>query len=372
MMSLRKAVFVPALAIAFFFQTLLAGQQPVTQKRMGDFEILTRAPCLAVLNQGNTGTCWSFATTSFMESEVLRILGHPVDLSEMYVVRCAVREKARRYVMLGGKAVFGQGGLSHDVIAMIKRYGILPAESYPGLRKGQKQHDHTEMFTLVKTVLDKLVETKPSRRSRYWEDAVMGIVDSYLGRVPLGVPTKDGVLSPQQYAKNVLRLPLDDYVEVMSYSYVPFHEKGELLVPDNWLRYDGYLNLPIDEFMAGMINALEKGYTVAADMDVSEKGFDSRKGVARLVRFWEERGITQADRDEMFRTGSTTDDHLMHVVGLARGPKGGRYFLTKNSWGEKNGPFGGFIFISEAFMRAKTLAYMVHKDGLPKSRGTDN
>ncbi len=362
-----------ALVLAIPFG-LLTAQEKAQGRKVGEFQMAVEAPCLEVLSQGNTGTCWSFATLSYLESEVQRINGRAVDLSEMFVVRHAILEKARRYVMLGGKAQFSEGGLSHDVIAMVKKYGIVPAAAYTGLKKGDRVHNHGELFLLLQSVLDKLIDPKSKRRpSRHWESAVAALADAYMGAPPKKVKTMTGTMDPRDYATKVLKLSADDYVEVMSYGYTPFHEKGELLVPDNWMRFAGYLNVPINELMEGFDHALNSGFTIAADMDVSERGFSTGKGVARLPRALEKQGaITQAVRDEMFRSGKTTDDHLMHVTGIAHDAKGNKYYYTKNSWGEKSGPFGGYLFISENFMRAKLLAFMVHQDGLPKNKDTDN
>ena len=350
---------------------LLPAQQGAKGRKIGDFVLTNEAGCLEVLSQGRTGTCWSFATTSWLESEVLRINGKKVDLSEMYVVRNAIGEKARRYVAADGKAVFGEGGLSHDVIAMVKEHGIVPIDQYTGLPNGGKRHSHGELFAMVKAVLGKIIEPKVKKRiSPRWNGAIMAMVDSYLGAPPKAVKTDKGSVSPQEYATKVLKLPLGDYVEVMSYGATAFHEKAKLDVPDNWMHFSEYLNYPIDDLMAGLDAALEKGYTVAVDMDVSEPGFKTGKGVARLPEKLEETGaVTQAVRDEMFKNGKTTDDHLMHTVGIARDAKGNKYYYTKNSWGTRAGPFGGYIFISENFMRAKILAIMVHKDALPKIKG---
>lgn len=355
----------PFLVLLLLASSVLTAQEGV---RMGPFTIETRADALDVISQDSTGTCWSYATVSFLESEVLRTTGKEVDLSEMYLVRHAIVEKARRYVMLGGRAQFSQGGLSHDIIAMARMHGIVPQADYDALPHGQSRHDHGEMFRLLDKVVKGFTEKDAKRPGKYWLHAIGGIADAYMGKPPTSVSTltvNGKPATPKQYAEH-LKLDLDGYVQLMSFSYAPFHQDAELLVPDNWMRFQGYKNLPLDEMMAALDHALARGYTVAVDMDVSEKGFSARNGTARLTKAMEKPGaITQAVRDEMFRSGDTTDDHLMHVTGVARHEDGTRYYVTKNSWGAI-GPYEGHLFISENFMRAKLLAFMVHESGLPK------
>ena len=334
--------------------------------RFGDYTLETDLPCLDVLSQGRTGTCWSFATTSFLESEVARITGQPVDLSEIWPVRATILEKAKRYVKTKGKSRFTEGGLSHDVIEMVREYGMVPASAYTGLTEGQRVHNHGELFAVIGGVIKGLAENR--RLSPRWEAAVNAVLDTYLGAAPETVTVDGKQLSPKEYARDVLRLPLDRYIEVMSLARADFGKRAELDIPDNWWDYDQYLNVPLDTFMAGIDHALAKGYSVAVDMDVSEPGFQQGKGIASLPAELEKKGaVTQQVRDAMFvdgATGATTDDHLMHVTGTAKGPDGRTWYVTKNSWGAV-GPYKGYILVSKPYMRAKALAYMVHEEGLP-------
>jgi bleomycin hydrolase len=345
----------------------LWGQSATTAppKSIGSFVVESELPRLPVLEQGRTGTCWCFATTSFLETELARIHGKPIDLSEMFTVRASVIEKAKRYVDAKGKAVFGEGGLSHDVIAMVQQYGVLPQDQYSGLPEGSRGHEHSEMFLVIKAVLDKLVEQR--RRSPHWVKAVAAITDGYLGSPPADFEMDGKRMTPVEYARDVLQFPLGDYLEVMSYSYAPFHQEAMLTVDDNWMKYDRYLNLPLDEFMAGFDHALATGFSVAVDIDVSERTYRAPEGVGTLTPDLEAPGaITQEVRDEMFATKRTTDDHLLHVVGVSRDPEGRRYYIAKDSWGIKSGKLQGYRMLSENYIRAKVLAYMVHRDGLPK------
>ena len=81
-------------------------------------------------DQCNTGTCWSFSSTSFLESEIIRLTGKQVDLSEMYTVRNTYPKKAENFVMRQGKAQFSEGGLAHDVLNSVKHYGLVPQEAF--------------------------------------------------------------------------------------------------------------------------------------------------------------------------------------------------------------------------------------------------
>ena len=345
--------------------SLLSGTAVGQATKMGDYTIVSQVPRLAVESQDNTGTCWCFATTSFLESELERLHGKTVDLSEMFTVRHTYVEKAKRYVAAKGKAVFGQGGLSHDVIAMVREHGIVPQSAYDGLRKGQSRHSHSEMERAVKGMIDALAKAR--RLSPAWSGAVGAVLDAYLGEVPKSVKVNGKTMSPKQYAHDELKIPVDDYIEVMSYSYAPFHQEAMLTVQDNWMKYDRYINLPIDDFMSTFDNALKNGYSVAVDIDVSEKTYKPGQGIGTLTDDLEKPGaVTQAVRDAMFKDKRTTDDHLLHIVGIAKNADGKRFYVTKDSWGANHGRLNGYRMLSENYIRAKVLAYMVHKDALPK------
>ncbi len=340
--------------------------QPVLAQQPSDFTVeidLEREP---VQNQENTGTCWSFATTSFLESEIRRLQGEQIDLSEMYFVRCAYQEKVRRYVMLHGKTQFSQGGLSHDVIAMARLYGLSPVAAYDGLPGQQTRHDHSELEKVLKAMAD--VYAEEQRPGPQGAAAVAGVLDAYLGAAPERIQVDGAELTPQQYASEVARLPLNDYVELMSFASEPFGQEAELLVPDNWMRYAGYWNVPIDEFLANVDHALENGFSIALDCDVSEPGANNRSGVYQLPAALERRSITDDLRLELFENRETTDDHLMHIVGRAKHEDGRVFYVVKNSWG-KRGPFEGNLMMSRNYLALKTLAVMVHVDGVkPQTR----
>ena len=167
-------------------------------------------------------------------------------------------------------------------------------------------------------------------------------------------------------------------------------------IPDNWMWSESY-NLPLNEMMATIDNALENGYTVGWDADVSDKGFGWKKGVAivpeqdlsklpeklsdslkamtkadRTKQFYsfeaviQEQEITPEIRQKAYDNYETTDDHLMLIVGSAKDQQGNKYYKVKNSWGHEDHIYDGYFYASEAFVAYKTLSILIHKDGLPK------
>jgi bleomycin hydrolase len=351
------------LGLALLFTPVVIGQETDAKKTKDGFTIEVEVPRLGVISQDSTGTCWSYATVSFLEAELERIHKKKIDLSEMYTVYNAYLEKSRRYVRLNGKAQFSEGGLSHDVIELTRLFGAVPAEAYSGLCDGETKHAHGELAGFVETLLKSIVEAKKAPLK--WEKVIRSLLDTYLGPIPQTIKIGEREMTPKEYADNVLKVPYNDYVEIMSFGYTPFWEEGELLVPDNWMRWSKYKNVPVDVMMGALDHALKNGYSVAVDMDVSEAGFKMQKGVAKLSPDLERPGaITQKLRDAQFDSKETQDDHLMHVVGIAKDEEGGTYYLTKNSWGAV-GPHQGYLYMSKNYVALKMLGMMVHKDGLP-------
>ena len=334
-----------------------------------EFSQLKQVDYTEVKNQANTGTCWSFATASFVESELMRKGKGEHDLSEMYVVRNIYKDKARNYVLRQGKANFSQGSLSHDLMAIIKQGGVVPEATYSGLHEGAKSHDHSEMEIALKGFLDGVIKSK--KLSKKWPKALDAIMDVYLGSVPEKFEYNGKKYNPKSLAKS-LDLDHADYVNLTSFTHHPFGESFVLEIPDNYSN-GSFLNLPIDELISVIDKALENGYTVAWDGDVSEKGFDARKGIAILPKnpgrkdLYEnpgpEKQVTQELRQEAFESYATTDDHLMHIVGKASDQAGTEYYIIKNSWG-KISPYKGLLYMSKAYATMKTVAIMVHKDVL--------
>ena len=335
-----------------------------------EFTIDKLVACTPVKSQDKTGTCWSFATASFLESELMKIGIEDIDLSEIYVVRNIYIDKARNYVLRQGKANFSQGSLSHDLIKHIGTHGIIPEKFYTGKRYSDKKHDHSELERGLKGFLDGIIKGKTI--SDRWQEAFTGILDSYLGKVPEVFEVDGNKHTPKSYASS-LGLNNQEYISITSFNHHPFYKEFILEIPDNYSN-GSYYNIPLDEMMEIMDFALISGYSIAWDGDVSEKGFDARKGIAVLpaddedpALFSEvinEMQVDQELRQQGFESYATTDDHLMHVVGIALDQNGNKFYVVKNSWGEVS-PYKGYVYMSESYMRMKTISIMVNKSALP-------
>jgi len=331
------------------------------------------APCTEIKNQQKTGTCWSFATTSFLESEAIRMGQKDIDLSEMYVVYNIYKDKAANYVLRQGKANFSQGALAHDLIRAVDKHGVIPESVYSGRDNKVESYNHSELEKGLKGFLDGIISANKID-SYNWQNAVEAILDVYMGDTPESfVMGGDMKMTAETYARK-LKLDVKDYVNLSSFSHHPFYNSFILEVPDNYSNGSFY-NLPIDDFMNTIEFALMEGYTVAWDGDVSEKGFSSKNGLAILPvtqskEQWTkpviEQKVTQRSRQDDFMSFNTTDDHLMHMIGIALDQKGNKYFIIKNSWGEIS-DYKGFLYMSEAYVRAKTVAVLMHKDAIPAS-----
>jgi bleomycin hydrolase len=317
-------------------------------------------------SQGWTGTCWCFSTTSFLESEAYRLGRGEFNLSEIHTVYYAYLEKASRFIRLHGETAAGQGGLSHDVIYIARKYGLVRKEDYSGFLPGaEEKHNHSEMYTAFKAVIDGIVGNKRGGPSFNWPNAIRGILDAYIGEAPSKINYNGREITPKQFADEVLNLPLNDYVEITSYSYLPFYSKGELLIPDNWLHYDDFYNVPLEDYIRIVDNALENGYSLVFDLDVAAPTFNTDAGQVFVEADKTGGVIDQKQRDDMFDTWATEDHHLEHAVGIAKDEKGATWFLVKDSGGVERGPFEGHEYFSENFVRAKVLFVLLHKDGIP-------
>jgi bleomycin hydrolase len=335
-----------------------------------EFTIQKSLACTPVKSQDKTGTCWSFATASFIESEMMRRGKGEHDLSEMFIVKNIYKDKALNYVLRHGKANYSQGALAHDFINAAWRHGIVPEEVYSGKQFETDQHDHGEMEMLTKGMLEGVI--KRPRPSSKWNQALCRVLDTYLGESPERFTYQGRSYSPQEFAAS-LDFRKDDYISLSSYSHHPFYEEFVLEIPDNFSN-GSFLNLPIDDLVETIDHAIENGFSVAWDGDVSEPGFSSSKGIAvlpknprrsdRFLRPGPELDVDQEMRQETFLSYQTTDDHLMHITGVATDSNGTKYYLVKNSWGEQ-GPYDGYIHMSEAYVRLKTVSILLHKDGMP-------
>jgi bleomycin hydrolase len=314
----------------------------------------------SVKNQAMTGTCWCFASVSFIESELLRMGKGEFDLSEMFYVRKAYTLKADNFCHYQGNTNFGEGGQAHDIMTLFKQYGAMPESIYSGLLN-RTAHDQMEMDAALSKLMAGVVKLKTGTDPTPWKYSLDSIMDVSIGKPPKTFVYKDKSYTPESFAAS-LGINPDDYVELTSYTHHPFYKPFVLEVPDNWM-YASYFNLPLDELMEVIDNALDKGFTVCWDGDVSDnKSFSANGGVA--VPEDGLKNITPEERQKAFDNFSVTDDHLMQLCGLAKDKKGGKYYLTKNSWGEKRG-HGGYWFMSADYVRLKTIAILIHKDAIP-------
>ena len=350
------------IASIVFFSLMLAAQAGIAEEKgdggFNDVIILESTP---VKNQGGTGTCWSFATTSFLESELLRTGKGEFDLSEMFFVNYAYKNKAKKYYLYHGMHVFDKGGQAHDVIDVVREYGIVPDEIVPG-EKTEGRFQDRDLIKELSRVVEK--ENKWKRNFDASETKKLDpVLKKYLGNIPGKFEFNGKEFTPGSF-RDYLGLNPDDYIELTSYSHHPFYEPFDLELPDNW-SHSLYYNVPVDALVEVMVNSLAKGYTFCWDGDTSERTFRHKKGKADLPE--KEIGkVTQGQRQETFFSRKTTDDHLMHIVGMAKDEDGRVFFKTKNSWGPESNDNGGFLYMSEDYVRLKTIAIMVHRDAIPQ------
>lgn len=360
-----------------------------------EFTVVKENYVTPVKNQANSGTCWSYSTVSFLESEAVKN-GAPkdIDLADMYPVYMSYSDKAIKYVRLDGHLNYAQGGSFEDVIYTLKHYGMLPQAELEGLNYGTEKNAHGELSAVLKAYLGAVIKNPNKTLSTAWHRGLTGILDAYLGEVPEKFVVDGKEYTPQSYAKEYLKLNADDYVSITSFTHEPFYSQFAIEVPDNW-RWGLSYNVPLDEMMEIFDSAIENGYTIAWGSDVSEKGF-TRNGIAvapdveatqkagsdeerwigkskdekdailyNLNAPGKELNITQQMRQEGYDNKTTTDDHGMHIYGIAKDQNGTKYYMVKNSWGE-SGKYKGYWYASEPFVRWKTMNIVVNKKAIPQ------
>ena len=324
-----------------------------------------------IKDQERTNTCWSFATTSLVESQVIKNKLGAYDLSEMFTVRNIYIEKAKNYILRQGHAQFSEGGLGHDVIRAYAEYGAVPDQVYNGLVNGEKVYDHQELFKELKKYLDSTLKTKGRPLSAEWLPGFNKILDKSMGPLPQQFVYNNRKYTPQSFAKTSLKFNADDYVNITSFTHHPFYSPFILEVPDNFSN-GAYFNIPLNEMIDVVKNAVNSGYTVLWDADVSNNGFNAKKGMALNIKAdenvntafanpdFKEETYTQNTRQQLFENLTTQDDHLMHIVGIEKSKEGKTFFIVKNSWGE-TGPYGGYVHVSEAYFAVNTISLVVPK-----------
>lgn len=349
-----------------------------------------------VKDQHRSGTCWSFAATSFIETEILRQNNLLLDLSEMYFVRHTYQAKAIHYIQRHGTANLSAGGQAHDVMNVLRTQGMATETSFPGLNYGEENHTHGELDAMLHGMADAVIKNKNNRLSTIWPQAISSVLDVYLGTEPTTFEIDNKTYTPASL-RDDMKLNPDDYIEITSYTHHPFYQPFILEIPDNWSN-EQYYNVPLNDLMQIIDHALNKGYSVCWDGDVSDKGFSYRSGVAIVPvekiddmqgteqARWEkltkeelakkryafeepvpEKTITQTIRQEAFERFQSTDDHLMHLTGSVKDQNGTVYYRTKNSWADDSNDMKGYLNMSTSYLRLNTVAIMIHKNALPKA-----
>ena len=359
------------------------------------FTTVDSVPITRVKDQHRSGTCWAFSTLGFLESEVLRIKGKEVELSPMFVVSKTLIDRATYCVRLYNEPRFAEGGSAYDVIYCMQHYGLVPKSAMPGIRYGWTEADTLPVFSELTAVASGYLSglKKQKKLSPVWREGLQAIYDVYLGKCPTEFEYEGKQYTPESFVKS-LGLNAEDYVSITSYTHHPFYERFALEVPDNW-RMDQMYNVPMEDMMRIIDNAIAKGYTLAWGADVSEIGF-TRKGIGVVpdadhgadltgsdMQKWvgmskdkqkeeltkrplPEKTITQQMRQDAYDNWENTDDHGMQIFGTAKDQNGKRYYMVKNSWGTVKSDYKGIWYISEAFMQYKTNDVLVHKNAIPK------
>ncbi|MBO5563842.1 MAG: aminopeptidase [Bacteroidales bacterium] len=382
-LALALALLVPASVLA----------QPRPKAENYDFTIVKQSPITSIKNQNRSGTCWCFSALSFLESEVIKAKNlkeadYP-DFSEMFIVRHAYHDRAIKYVRLNGFMNMAAGSGFGDVLDVIRDYGLMPQSAYSGMNYGYDLPVQGELDAVLKGYVDAVIKNPNRKLTPVWPKGFDGILDAYLGEIPESF-TENGKTYTAESYRDAMGINPDDYVNISSFTHHPFYKPFVLEVEDNW-RWGQAYNLPLDEFMAVIDNAVANGYTVLWGGDVSETGF-TRDGLAVLLdekaattgsdqERWvgraedkpadaaktplKEEEVTQESRQRMFDEKTSTDDHGMHLYGSAKDQNGTKYYLIKNSWGE-SGNYKGIWYMSENFVKAKTLNFVVNKNAVPK------
>lgn len=368
----------PTLIFSFVLSLTIATAQDKTNKKGSDYKFTTvkSLDATEVQNQNMTGTCWSFSSLSFFESEMIRIgKGKDYNLSEMFVARKAYTLKADNYIRMHGKTNFGEGGGFPDALHVMRQYGIVPEEVYTGKKDPSAPHNHKMLETTLKNILHPASQDETQKIDfNFMHNSVDAVCDEFLGKAPEKFQYKGKEYTPKTYAEATGINP-NDYVFLTSFTHHPFYSQFVLEVPDNW-NWELMYNLPLNELQEVMSNAINSGYTIAWAADVSEKGFMWADGLAIVPENGQnpkdftskpvnQLKITQELRQKAFDNYETQDDHGMHIIGTAKDQNGTLYYTVKNSWGKDSNQCDGYFYASESYVLYKTTSIMVHKKALP-------
>lgn len=378
------------LLTAVFMTTCTFAQDELIKKVINNASISTKfhftevidLEATGVKNQGSAGTCWSYSGNSFLESEMIRMGKQPVDIAEIFTARYVYLSKARNYILFNGNMGLGDGGETHDVLNIFRKYGAMPQEAYTFEDYGKGKVKSSEFQAKFKEILDGYLKNTDPKKRATWVADINSYLDSQFGKLPETFTYKGKSYNPKSFSKDVIGINPDDYVELSSYKDSPYYEKMLLPVPDNW-SYDMVYNVPMTELTDVIDHALSKGYTIAWSSDVSEAYFSWKNGVAHVPDVelnnisdeqkkslflgpTAEKNVTEDLRLEELYTLNTTDDHAMQIVGLVKDQTGKEYYKVKNSWGESN-DYKGYLYVTKAFVQLKSTGILLHKDGLPKT-----
>lgn len=360
------------LACAIVLCTLASAQTQTIYK----FTEVRDNPATPVKDQAKTGTCWCFSTVSFLESELLRQGKGEFDLSEMFVVRKNYEKRLFDNYLRQGKGNINPGSICHMAINVVRESGIMPESAYHGIKYNSEKHNHGEMSTYMKAIAAASVEMK--NLSPEYNIIMKNLFDTYLGEVPETFEYKGKKYTAKSFADAIGLNNMDDYIEITSVSHHPFYQMVPLEIPDNW-DHGMLYNVPIEDFIAIIDNALKTGYTVAWDGDLTKGEFNHNRGIAicpepedfdkaiLLDKPFPERKVTQENRQYDLEHFNTVDDHLMHLTGLYKDQNGNYFYKTKNSWGTgRNEEMGGYLYMSRSYVMMRAISILVHKDGIPK------
>lgn len=381
------------LAAALIVGISVSAQQRTSPVSEVDYQFTTviENPITPIKNQASSGTCWAYSALSFFESEAIRLgnIKDPQkypDFSEFFVVSHSYMDRAVKYVMLDGKLNFGAGSQFEDVAHIIRDYGIVPNKDMTGMNYGTALPAQNELDAVLAAYVGAVAKNPNRTLTTAWKRGFQAVLDEYLGECPQSFEVDGVQYTPQSYAE-AMKINPDDYIALTSFTHHPFYKEFVLEIPDNW-RWDPMFNVPIDEFIEVLDYALEHGYTAAWGADVSHSGF-TRNGLGILIdaaataagsdqERWvgKEEGkpapvkiveaeVTQESRQVGYENKTTTDDHGMHIYGIAKDQDGKKYYMVKNSWGE-TGKYKGIWYVTEAFVRNQTMNIMIHKSAVPK------
>ena len=360
------------------------------------FTVIKENKITSIKNQSRSGTCWDYSTLSFLEAEILKKTGKTYDLCEAFVANKTYFDRAVQVVRMHGDCQFAQGGSAYDPIYCLKHYGICPEDAMPlpGTLYGDSLNNFNEFFDVMTPYVLSVAKSKTDKLSSQWKVALHGIIDAYLGKCPEKFTYQGKSYTPMSFAQS-LEINPDDYESFTSYTHHPFWTAFAVEVQDNW-RNPLSWNLPLDDMMRIIDNAVMNGYTVAWGGDLSEPGF-TRDGLAYSIdakkaqslsgsdmAHWlkltktEKKNVldslgckvpevtpTQKLRQERFDNWELTDDHGMLIYGIAKDQNGKEYYMVKNSWGE-TGDYKGIWYMTKNYIANNTMDFIVNKNAVPK------